>query len=161
MFPGSFAATAPDRPAVIMASTGAIQTYADLDAEANRLSQLFRAAGLQAGDHVAFCLENHPRFLSIMWGAHYAGLYYTALSSRLTTEEMAYIVADCGAQAFITSDYKRSQAAELVDKMPGVRVRLMVDAVIDGYESFEEAVAAQPSEPLPDRVEGQDMLYSS
>ncbi|MDQ2650745.1 MAG: AMP-binding protein, partial [Actinomycetota bacterium] len=42
-----------------------------------------------------------------------------------------------------------------------VRVRLMVDAVIDGYESFEEAVAAQPSEPLPDRVEGQDMLYSS
>jgi long-chain acyl-CoA synthetase len=161
MFPGTFATTAPDRPAVIMASTGAVQTYAELDAEANRLSQLFRAAGLQPGDHIALCLENHPRFLSVIWGAHYAGLYYTAMSSRLTTEEMAYIIGDCGAQVFITSDYKRAQAAELVDRMPGVKVRLMLDGTIDGYEAYEDAIAAQPAEPLADRVEGQDMLYSS
>src|SRR3546814_10684498 len=94
-----FAAQNPDKPAVIMAGTGQTISYAELDAEANRLSHLFRAAGLQQGDHVALCMENHPRFLSVMWGAHYAGLYYTAMSSRLTTEEMAYIVADCGAQA--------------------------------------------------------------
>ena len=37
------------------------------------------------GDHVALCMENHPLFLAIAWGAHYAGLYYTAASSRLTT----------------------------------------------------------------------------
>jgi acyl-CoA synthetase (AMP-forming)/AMP-acid ligase II len=161
MFPGSFAATSPDKPAVLLASSGEVITYRQLDEEANRLSQLFRAAGLQAGDHIALCLENHPRFLSVIWGAHYAGLYYTAMSSRLTTEEMAYIVGDCGAQVFITSDYKRAQAAELVDRMPGVTLRLMLDATIDGYESYEDAVAAQPAEPLPDRVEGQDMLYSS
>ena len=92
MFPGTHAATTPDKAAVIMAETGQQLTYAELDAEANRLSRVFRAAGLQQGDHVAFCLENHPRFLSIMWGAHYAGLYYTAMSSRLTTDEMAYRV---------------------------------------------------------------------
>jgi acyl-CoA synthetase (AMP-forming)/AMP-acid ligase II len=161
MFPGSFATTAPDRPAVIMAGTGEVQTYAQLDEEANRLSQLFHQAGLRPGDHIAFCLENHPRFLSVMWGAHYAGLYYTAMSSRLTTEEMAYIVGDCGAQVFITSAYKRAQAAELVDRMPGVKVRLMLDGLVDGYEAYEAAVAAQPAEPLADRVEGQDMLYSS
>jgi acyl-CoA synthetase (AMP-forming)/AMP-acid ligase II len=103
MYPGSFAATTPDKPAVIMAATGEVVTYAELDAEANRLSRVLRAAGLQPGDHVALCLENHPRFLSVIWGAHYAGLYYTAMSSRLTTEEMAYIIDDCGAQAFITS----------------------------------------------------------
>jgi acyl-CoA synthetase (AMP-forming)/AMP-acid ligase II len=161
MFPGTFAAAAPDRPAVIMASTGAVQTYAELDEEANRVSQLFRTAGLQPGDHVAFCLENHPRFLAVMWGAHYAGLHYTAMSSRLTTEEMAYILGDCGAQAFITSNHKRAQAAELADQMPAVRVRLMLDGVVDGYAPYEDAVAAQPADPLPDRVEGQDMLYSS
>ena len=38
----------------------------------------------------------------------------------------------------------------------------MLDGTIDGYESYEEAVAAQPAEPLDgDRVAGTDMLYSS
>jgi long-chain acyl-CoA synthetase len=161
MFPGDFAATSPDKPAVVMATGGQVVTYAELDDEANRLSQLFRAAGLQPGDHVALCLENHPHFLSIIWGAHYAGLYYTAMSSRLTTEEMAYILDDCGAQAFITSAYKADQAAELVSQMPGVKVRLMLDGAIDGYDPYEVALAEQPAAPLPDRVEGTDMLYSS
>jgi acyl-CoA synthetase (AMP-forming)/AMP-acid ligase II len=161
MFPGTFAETTPDKPAVIMGSTGQVITYAELDAEANRLSRVFQAAGLQPGDHIALCLENHPRFLSIMWGAHYAGLYYTAMSSRLTTEEMAYIIGDCGAQAFITSSYKAGQAGELADQMPNVKVRLMLDGAIDGYESYEDTIAAQPDTPLEGRREGQDMLYSS
>jgi long-chain acyl-CoA synthetase len=51
-------------------------------------------------------MENHPRFLAIAWGAHYAGLYYTAISSRLTDRGDEYIVNDCGARVFITSTYK-------------------------------------------------------
>ena len=49
MFPGTFAATAPDEPAVIMATSGEVVTYRQLDEEANRLSHVLRAAGLQAG----------------------------------------------------------------------------------------------------------------
>ena len=161
MFPGDFASTTPDKPAVIMASTGASISYAELDSKANRLSQVLRSAGLQPGDHVAFCLENQIEFLPIMWGAHYAGLYYTALSSRLTTEEMAYIINDCGAKAFITSAYKAEAAAELLDQMPNVTLRLIVDTELEGYDSYETAVAAASSEPLPERTEGNDMLYSS
>ncbi len=162
MYPGSFAATSPDKPAVIMAGTGEVITYAALDAEANRLSRVFRSAGLQAGDHVALCLENHPRFLSVIWGAHYAGLYYTAMSSRLTTEEMAYIIEDCGAQAFVTSVHKAEQASELVGQMPAVRMRLMLDGAITGFDPYEAAIEEQPPTPLDEaRVEGQDMLYSS
>ena len=162
MFPGSFATSNPDKPAVIMATSGEVVTYRQLDEEANRLSRVLRAAGLQPGDHVALCLENSARFLSVLWGCHYAGLYYTAMSSRLTTEEMAYILEDCGAQAFITSAYKADQAAELVDQMPAVKVRLMLDGAIDGYDPYEDVLAAQPATPLDEaRVEGQDMLYSS
>jgi len=161
MYPGSHAAERPDHPAIIMAGSGETVTYAELDEAANRLSRVFHELGLRAGDHVAFCLENHPRFLEICWGAHYAGLVYTAMSSRLTTEEMAYIIDNCGARAFITSRYKRDQAAELLDQMPRVEMRLMLDDTIEGYESYEKAVSAASSEPLPDRVAGYDMLYSS
>jgi long-chain acyl-CoA synthetase len=161
MFPGAHAQTHPDRPAYVMAATGEVVTYGALDAAANRLSQLFFAMGLRPGDHVALCLENHPRFLEIVWGAHYAGLYYTAASSRLTSAELSYIINDCGAKAFITSRYKAEQASEILAECAGVQRWLMLDGPIEGYESFEAAVAEYPAEPLADRQEGVDMLYSS
>jgi acyl-CoA synthetase (AMP-forming)/AMP-acid ligase II len=162
MFPGEVATTAPDRAAVIMGDSNAVTTYAELDAEANRLSRVFRAAGLMPGQHVALCMENTARFLPAVWGAHYAGLYYTAMSSRLTTEEMAYILDDCGAEAFVTSIHKAHQADELTDQMPRVKVRLMVDGAIPGFDPYEAVLDAHPPTPLDeDRVEGQDMLYSS
>jgi acyl-CoA synthetase (AMP-forming)/AMP-acid ligase II len=162
MFPGAYAATTPDKPAVIMATGGQVLTYAELDAAANQVSHVFRSLGLQPGDHVAFCLENHPRYFTVAWGAHYAGLQYTAMSSRLTTEEMAYIVEDCGARAFVTSAYKRDQAAELAGLVGEGVALYMMDGTDPGYESWEEAVAAQPATPLDEeRVEGRDMLYSS
>ena len=161
MYPGAHAATRGDKPAVIMAGSGEIVTYAQLDAEANQVSRLFREAGLAPGDHVAWCLENHRNFLPLAWGAHYAGLIYTPISSRLTTDEIAYIVDNSGARAFITSGYKAAQAAELADRMDGVELRLMVDGAVDGYGSYEQALAAASPEPLDGRVAGTDMLYSS
>ncbi len=161
MYPGAHAATRPDHPAVIMASDGRTITYRELDEEANRLSQLFRSLGLAPGDHVAFCLENNAHFLSVAWGCHYAGLYYTAMSSRLNDDEMQYILNDCGAKAFITSAYVGEAATKVLDKAPNVDTWLMIGGVADGYASYEETIAAQPAEPLAERPAGIDMLYSS
>ena len=162
MYPGAFIESQPDKPAVIMAGSGFTQTFAQLDAAANRLSRLLRSVGVGPGDHVAICMENHDRYFEVVWGCHYAGVVYTACSSRLTSSELRYVVNDCGATVFITSAYKADQAAEIVTDMPGVAVRLMLDGTIDGYDSYEEAVAAQPAEPLDEaRVAGMDMLYSS
>jgi long-chain acyl-CoA synthetase len=161
MYPGAHAANDPDKPALVMAETGWTQTFGELDAAANRLSRLFRALGLEPGDHVALCMENHPRYLEILWGCEYAGLVYTAVSTRLTTDELSYIVNDCGARVFITSMYKAEQATELAAITPGVELRLMLDGVVDGYESYDETVAAQSDAPLAGRTAGTDMLYSS
>ena len=162
MFPGAHAESTPDKPAVVMAATGRAITYRQLDEDANRASHLFRSLGLAVGEHVAFCLENHPRFLALAWGAHYAGLRYTAMSSRLTTEEMAYILDDSGARVFVTTMAKAVQAAELAGQTAGVEARYMMDGTVDGYAPWEEALAAQPAAPLDEeRTEGRDMLYSS
>jgi long-chain acyl-CoA synthetase len=160
-FPGDHAALHPDRPAYIMASSGNVVTYAELDDAANRLARVLHDAGLRPGDHVALCLENHPRYLQIVWGAIYAGVIFTACSSRLTPGELGYIINDCQARVYITSRYKADEAAALVAETPNVELRLMLDGVIDGYDSFESLVDAASAEPLPDRVQGTDMLYSS
>jgi long-chain acyl-CoA synthetase len=162
MYPGAFLDTHPDKPAVIMGGSGFTQTFAELDAAANRLSRLLRAAGVQPGDHVALCMENHDHYMEVLWGCHYAGAVYTACSSRLTSGELEYILDDCAAKVFITSKYKADQAAEIVAGTPNVGLRLMLDGTIPGYESYESSVAAHEPTPLPeDRVAGFDMLYSS
>ena len=48
-----------------------------------------------------------------------------------------------------------------VPDTPKVEARFTVDGTVEGHESYEDAVAAQPAEALPDRVDGVDMLYSS
>jgi acyl-CoA synthetase (AMP-forming)/AMP-acid ligase II len=161
MYPGVHATTTPDKPAYVMAGSGEVVTYRQLDERSNQVAQLLRAAGLRRGDGIAFMLENSARFFEICWGAQRAGLYYTAISSRLTPTEAAYIVQDCGATVFITSAANREVAAAIVDDIPDVAVKLMIDGTADGYERYEDAVAQQPTTPIADESEGGDMLYSS
>jgi len=160
-YPGRWATEDPDRPAIVMHGSGQTMTFAELDAEANRIANLFRSLGLEPGDHMAFCLENRIEFLALAWGAHYAGLYYTAISSRLTADEIAYIVDDCGARVFVTSPYKADAVDKVVAATPNVEVRFTMGGRLPDHESFEDAVATQSAEPRPGAVEGQDMLYSS
>ena len=160
MYPGIYAATTPDKPAYIMASSGEVVTYAQLDNRSMRFAQLFRSRGLRPGSSIALLLENHPRFLELCWAAQRSGLRYTAISSRLTAPEVEYIVRDCEAEALITSNGKAEVAAELartIENLP----RFMLGEPIEGYEAIEDLAAAMPSRPPDDEQEGVTMLYSS
>jgi long-chain acyl-CoA synthetase len=161
MHPHIHARKHPDKPAYIMAASGETVTYRQLDRQSNRIAQLFRALGLQPRDHIAIFMENNPRFFEICWGAQRSGLIYTAISSRLTASEVDYIVGDCGATLFVTSRHLAERAAELTPVMKGVTQRFMVDGTIEGYRSWEEAVAGQPDAPIAHETAGHDMLYSS
>ena len=161
MHPYIHARRTPDKPAYVMAASGEAVTYRQLDERSNRIAQMFRARGLKAGDHIAILMENNPRFFEICWGAQRSGLVYTPISSRLTAAEVDYIVGDCGARLIITSKALAATAAEMRPLLSGVSARLMVDGAIEGYEAFEDVVAAFPATPIADEVAGQDMLYSS
>jgi long-chain acyl-CoA synthetase len=161
LHPFHHARTTPDKPALVMADTGVVLTYRQLEDGSNRVAQLFRLLGLQSGDHIALMLENHPRYFEICWGAQRAGLIYTAMSTRLTEAEVSYIVNDCGAKAVIASQAMAKAVAHLGAACPGVQQWLMLDGAIAGWSAYEDAVAAQPAERIADELAGGDMLYSS
>src|SRR5204863_12436 len=96
--PSVYARTQPDKIAYQMAGSGKAISYRELDELSNQGAHLFRSLGLAAGDHIAFLIENRLAFMEICWAAQRAGLYYTAISRYLTTDEIAYIRrADQGA----------------------------------------------------------------
>ena len=165
MHPCHHAQTTPDKPAYIMADTGETVTYRQLDDRSNQVAQMLRAAGLAAGDHMAIVLENHPRFFELCWGAQRAGIIYTAVSTRLTASETAYIVQDCGAKMLVISHALARLAGALTHAlepvMPGLSARLMLDGCIAGYQAFEPLLANYPAQRIADETAGGDMLYSS
>ena len=161
MHPGIHAIANPDKPAFVFPARGVTVTYRDLEDGSNQGAQLFRSMGLEVGDHIAIMMENHPAFFILCWAAQRAGLYYTAISYRLQEEEVAYIVEDCGAKAFITTYAQREISSRLVDRLGADVRRLMLDGTIEGFEAWEDTVAGQPTTSISDETEGADMLYSS
>ena len=68
MYPGIWAKTTPEKPAVIHSVSGKIITYRQLNDRSNQLAQLFWDKGLRKGDHVAIFMENNLRFYEVIWG---------------------------------------------------------------------------------------------
>jgi len=160
MHPYIHAAATPDKPAYIMAGSGEVVTYRQLDERSNQGAHLFRALGLKTGDGVAFFIDNHPRYYELLWAAQRSGLRFTCVSSKLTVGEVEYIVKDCEAKVFITSKSLIDVAAEVAPLIPGVKLYVLGDA-IGPFEGFEAARDAMPSTPIEDESAGAAMLYSS
>ncbi len=161
--PGTYAATHPERPAVIT-SNGHLVTFAELEERSCRLAQALFAHGLREGDHVAVLMLNDHRTHEVAFGLQRSGLYYTMVNTHLTAEEAAYIIEDCGAHTLITSRALSPLASEMVALTPDIDLRLVVGDGADlpeGHASYDDFVSPFPGEPLDHEVEGFPMLYSS
>jgi len=159
--PGIHAAATPDKPAVIASDTGATLTYGLLDDGASSFARALRAAGIGPGEQIAICLENRVEYLTVQWGAHYAGTYYTPVSTRLTADEIAYIVDNCGARLIVVSDATIERVASALEDAESDPLLVTLDAPEHGAVSFDAFVADHDAIPLADALDGQDMLYSS
>lgn len=151
----------PDQPAIIMASSGQSLSYKELDEQSNRVAQLFRSLGLNRGDHIGMMMENCLEFLVIAQAAARSGIIYTPISTHLRTEETQYILENCGAKLFISSQKLSATAADLVGGVEAIEHFYMLRGVCAGFASWEEAIAAQPDTPIEDESLGTAMLYSS
>lgn len=161
MYPGAHVDRFPDKPAVILAETGETLTYRELEDNSVRLARHLHEAGLRKGDHLALLSGNDPKVYEVYWAALRSGLYITAVNRHLSPSEISYIVNDCGARALIASAGLREAAEKIIEETPGVEIRLAFGGGVEGYGSYEEALAGTSAEPLADQPRGADMLYSS
>ena len=119
MSPRGIAAIArdePDREAIVCGDRR--DTFGELDADANRWSQLFAAAGVGHGDRVAVMLGNRPEVFSAWVGAARMGALVVPVSYRFTVAEVAYILEDSQAAAFVFEDEEvGDQAVKGIDTL--------------------------------------------
>jgi long-chain acyl-CoA synthetase len=160
VFPGTHAAIAPNRPAVIMADTGRTLTYGELDERSARLAAAMHEQGLRRGDVIAMLSDNAVEAFEIYWAAIRSGLYITAINHHLKPAEVAYIVGDSGAAALFASARLSDLAQRVLDEVPTLPARYAFGGEIPGYTGYHELLA-RGSARLTDQPRGADMLYSS
>ncbi len=160
LYPGALVPRLADKAAAIMAESGESISYGELDAYANRLGRMYQWLGLKTGEHVAYLVENRLDCLAIQWGAHYAGLYYTFVSTRLTSGEVAYIVGDCNAKVVVVSAQTAEPVLDALRALKNPPKIYSLDPVA-GLPVLEDEISAFEDSPIKGTLEGSDMLYSS
>jgi long-chain acyl-CoA synthetase len=98
----AIARDAPEREAIICGDRR--DTFRELNADANRWTQFFAESGVGHGDRVAVMLGNRPEVFSAWVGAARLGALVVPVSYRFTVAEVAYILADSQAAAFVYED---------------------------------------------------------
>ncbi|CAJ1581032.1 acyl-CoA synthetase [[Mycobacterium] wendilense] len=161
MYPGTHAKSAPERPAAIMAGSGRVLTYGQLEDNSARLAAALHADGLRPGDVVALLTDNAVEAFEVYWAALRSGLYVTAINWHLAPEEAAYIVSDSGAKAVICSGGVRDLGEQVAKLVAGVQHRYAFGGPVDGYGSYTELLESVGDARLADQPRGGEMLYSS
>ena len=154
-----WAARQPDRPAII--SPHGDRTYAELNAEANRLARALRLQGLRPGDGIAALVSNRAEFATTLAAAQRTGLRFTPINWHLTGDEAGYIVENCEAKAFVGDARFATVAAESASRAPRTTTRLAVGGEVDGFEPFDRVIADESGDDLNDPVLGTTMSYTS
>ncbi|PZU12385.1 MAG: acyl-CoA synthetase [Sphingobium sp.] len=156
--PGAIAQLTPDRDAII-AQDGSRLSYGQLHQRSLALAQQLHAHGLKRGDAVALLIGNRLEFFIAAWAAQRSGLYYIPIATRLTPAELSYIFDDSGARAIILDPALLDQCVAALARME--RAVPLVLALDPGTEFEVVASSVDPEHPLPEAVEGGDMLYTS
>ena len=154
----AIAARTPDQAAVIEPD-GRVVTYAELAGEADRYGRGLRALGLSTGDAVAALLPNSVTALAVYFAAIETGLYVVPVNWHQVTAEVAYVLGDSAAGAFVAHERFAGVAAEAAD-LAGIKHRFAVGAV-PGFEPLSRLGDDGSAErPFP-RTHGAPMLYTS
>ena len=149
----------PDRPAII-SDTGS-RTFGELNARANQVANALRSRGLQPGDGIALLCRNRPEFVEAYYAGLRSGLRITTINWHLTADEAAYIVGDCEAKSIVADATLGTVAKGILDGAHSVVAALSVGGEIDGFESYEAALDAEPADDPEEPVLGGNMLYTS
>ena len=149
----------PDELAI--ASSEGDRTFAELNANANRLVRAWRRRGIAEGDAVALMVSNRPEFAEVAAAVQRSGLRITPVNWHLTADEAAYIVSDCEARVFVADARFAEVASAAAAQAPGATVRLAVGGEIGGFESYDGAIGGHDGADIDDPVLGRSMLYTS
>ena len=163
-----YASSQPGKLAVVddRPGTGVVSwTYAELEAEANRLANALASLGVGPGEKVIWCGPNSPQVVAVINATRKLGAVAVPLNYRLTAAEARYIVAHSDAcAAYVDAEYAHLIPAPAGEQPGSLRHVLVYGGTAPAGMLGEDLVARpRPSRPAVDdaRAPSATMIYTS
>ena len=138
------AAKRPDQVALTYANDGRSWTFAELDAESNRVAQALLAAGVEPGDRIAYLDRNSPEYFPFLFGGAKVNAASVAVNWRLAVPEMEYILNDSGSKVLLAGEEFLDGIRRM--SLPGIStVVVLGDAGDTGFPTWEQWLAGRPA----------------
>jgi acyl-CoA synthetase (AMP-forming)/AMP-acid ligase II len=163
----AYASTQPGKIAVIDDRPGGeivSWTYADLEAQANRLANALAGLGAGPGEKLIWCGPNSPQVVAVINASRKLGAVAVPLNYRLTAQEARYIVAHSDAcVAYVDAEYAHLFPAPQDERLGSLRHVLVHSGPAPAGMLGEDLVAQAPASPPAKGPEdtGATMTYTS
>jgi long-chain acyl-CoA synthetase len=149
-----------DGPAISF--EGATITFTDLDHRSSRAAQALRAAGVRAGDRVAYLGKNRPQYFDVVFGAAKLDAVCVAVNWRLSPREVVHVLTDARAKVLFVGADLAPLVERIEDELGWTRI-ISLDRH-DRWPSFEPWIDGYPAtDPLVEPTAGSIalQLYTS
>ena len=138
-----------------------LHTRGELLTEANQMVHGLRSLGLQEGDTIAIMLPNCKEFIVAYLACTSAGFYMVPINWHLAGPEVAYILEDSEAKAFISHETIGTPPVAAV-KEAGFPVNAAFSiGELEGFNSLENFLAKQSTDMPDNMTAGAVMNYTS
>jgi acyl-CoA synthetase (AMP-forming)/AMP-acid ligase II len=163
----SYAESQPDKLAIVDDRGGGDVvrwTYAELEAEANRLGNALVSLGVTPGEKVVWCGPNSRQVVAFVNAARKAGAVSVPLNYRLTAEEALYVVDNCDATIAYVDAEQAPIFAAIRGRLDKLRQIIVYGGELPAGMLGDDFVAAASADPPPEPGEestGATMIYTS
>lgn len=149
----------PQRPALVSGATR--QTFAEVDARANRVAHALRERGVKPGEHVGLFLYNGHEFLEAMLGCFKIRAVPVNINYRYVEEELAYLFTNADLVALFVQRELAPRALAVAGRVPTLKTIVVVDddspaASHPGTIEYEPMLAASSPERRFEPRSGKD-----
>ncbi|UMP04055.1 acyl-CoA synthetase [Amycolatopsis sp. EV170708-02-1] len=156
----NIAAQEPERVALVDPDGRSIG-YGDLAAKANAYARGLQALGLEAGDVVVVLQPNGDELVAAYFAAIQSGLYIVVVNWHLVGPEVAYILSDSGAKAFLAHERFADVAIAAADEAGIPEWGRFAVGDVEGFRRIEELGSGEGDGRPERRTAGSPMLYTS
>ncbi|ALE88146.1 long-chain-acyl-CoA synthetase [Pseudomonas versuta] len=147
----------PDQPFLIYGTD--VYSYAQVDAQANRMAHVFYDKGLRPGDVCAIAMENRPQFFFCWFGLVKLGAVVAFINTQVNGKPLVHALQTTDAKAVVVGEECLDNLLA-TDGLPGVPWWLIEDlenphdrvlpACVD--QSLSEQIAQAAPTPFPREV---------
>jgi fatty-acyl-CoA synthase len=152
----------PDKEAIVCEDLRC--TWAEANERVNRVCHAMHRLGVGRGDRVGLLALNEPEYLDLFYGLGKIGAILVPVNYRLAGPEMAYILQDSGAKAFVFGPEYVDVVDSFREDIPAEHMLALVDEPPEWALSFNALADAETAEE-PELEGGDDdvltILYTS